>query len=67
VAYTITVERVGRAIAAERVARGIKQCKLAALSDIDPKRLRAIEKGDVEPSPELAERLLKVIRVLADG
>ena len=59
--HTIEITRIGQAIAAERAAKGLKAYTVAALANIDPSRLRDIERGRTEPSRELAERILKVI------
>lgn len=45
-----------------RIKAGLKQYKVAARVGIGPTQLCEIEMGRREPSPQLLERILKVIR-----
>lgn len=50
----------------ERIKSGLKQYELAARVGIGPTQLSEIETGRREPSPQLLQRILKVLRVNDD-
>ena len=46
-----------------RTKRGLKQCKLSELVDVDPKTISVIESGKNFPSPKLIYKLAVALKV----
>jgi ribosome-binding protein aMBF1 (putative translation factor) len=62
----VVIEVKGIDIKLARIKKGIRQYDLAARLGIAPSRLSEIESGRRQPSPELLEHLLKLLKGTSD-
>jgi transcriptional regulator with XRE-family HTH domain len=58
---------LGPALRRIRLVRGWKQSAVAAKLGVDQSSISRLERGDIEPSPEVHERLLALISARLDG